>query len=70
MSLQFYDLQPSIDDFCAAVLHGLSQSPKAISAQFLDDQRHRLRSDLSSLRRSCPGKSSGSIRLSALSATP
>lgn len=39
MSLQFYDLQPSIEDFRVAVLHGLSQPQKAIPAKFLYDQR-------------------------------
>ena len=37
--VQFYDLQPEIDDFRTAVLFGLAQPEKAIASQFLYDKR-------------------------------
>ncbi|MBW4660503.1 MAG: L-histidine N(alpha)-methyltransferase [Drouetiella hepatica Uher 2000/2452] len=37
--IQFYDLQPEIDDFRTSVLQGLTQPQKAIAPQFLYDKR-------------------------------
>ena len=37
--IQFYDLQPEVDDFRTAVLQGLTQPQKAIAPQFLYDKR-------------------------------
>jgi dimethylhistidine N-methyltransferase len=37
--IQFYDLQPEVDDFRTAVLLGLTQTEKAIAPQFLYDKR-------------------------------
>jgi len=37
--IQFYDLQPELDDFRTAVLFGLTQPQKAIPPQFLYDKR-------------------------------